>query len=265
MTRQQFERFWRLLDLADDYLAGGLRGRHPPPPAGKRPAGLATESDGSAQGSRVVRRGDAGAASTPASAAPGEQSAAAEQQPRRAELAALAGEVTACTLCPLHRERTQAVPGAGMLEPRVLVIGEGPGAEEDRQGLPFVGRAGRYLDDWLAAIDLSRKQNVYITNVVKCRPPGNRDPLPQEWGACNPYLKRQIALLQPAAVLAVGRVATGVLTGSSEGIGKLRGRVHEYEGIPLIATYHPSGVLRNPAWRRPVWEDLKQLRAILSR
>ncbi len=242
MTREQFERLWRLLDLTDDYLGEGLRHRHADPP-------------GEAVEVRNTRR-DRPGAQAHATAAGGS---------RREELAKLHEEVTACTLCPLHRGRTHAVPGTGVLEPVVMVVGEGPGADEDRQGLPFVGRAGRYLDDWLTAIELSRSETVYITNVVKCRPPGNRDPLPQEWGACNGYLKRQIALLQPQALLAVGRVASGVLTGSSEGIGRLRGRVHSYEGIPLVTTYHPSGVLRNPAWRRPVWEDLKQLRALLTR
>ncbi len=281
MTREQFERLWRLLDRADDYLGEGVRRRHPDPP--EQPVGAAstararpgvqnhTAAAAGAVGGRPVadhslppgsRTGSSRVDHPGASGPPGDSSADGS---RREELAKLHEEVTACTLCPLHRGRTQAVPGTGVLEPLVMVVGEGPGADEDRQGLPFVGRAGRYLDDWLTAIELSRSENVYITNVVKCRPPDNRDPLPQEWGACNGYLKRQIALLQPQALLAVGRVASGVLTGSSEGIGRLRGRVHSYEGIPLVTTYHPSGVLRNPAWRRPVWEDLKQLRALLSR
>ncbi len=299
MTHEQYERFRKLLDLTDDYLAGGIRRRRPlsgsgsqagahagshagsharAPQRGTAPnAGVPAHTGAEEPSASGASRGTAGAHTTAAGESAGVPVAAGDGagrvaaggegagRERQAALAALHEEVTACTLCPLHRERTRAVPGTGVLEPRVLVIGEGPGAEEDRQGLPFVGRAGQYLDDWLAAIELSRSENVYITNVVKCRPPGNRDPLPQEWSACNPYLSRQIALLQPQALLAVGRVASGVLTGSSDGIGKLRGRVHTYEGIPLVATYHPSGVLRNPAWRRPVWEDLKQLRAIISR
>lgn len=271
MTHEHYERFRRLLDLTDDYLARGIRRKRPQRADSSRAASdtRASQKEPAHEAAHEAAHGAAHGA-----AGLGRQSAqTASERPdlsagggdRQAAHTALQQEVTACTLCPLHRERTRAVPGTGVLEPRVLVIGEGPGADEDKQGLPFVGPAGRYLDDWLAAIELSRTENVYITNVVKCRPPGNRDPLPQEWGACNSYLSRQIALLQPQALLAVGRVASGVLTGSSDGIGRLRGRVHSYEGIPLVATYHPSGVLRNPAWRRPVWEDLKQLRAIISR
>ncbi|MFN2312223.1 MAG: uracil-DNA glycosylase [Spirochaetia bacterium] len=174
-------------------------------------------------------------------------------------------EVLACILCPLSSGRTQAVPGVGVLDPLVMVIGEGPGAEEDRLGAPFVGPAGRYLDDWLKAIDLSREENVYITNVVKCRPPGNRDPEPAEIEACRPYLERQIQLVRPRVILAAGRVAAQFLTGSALGIGKLRGREHSCYGLPTVATYHPSGVLRNSDWRRPVWEDLKLLRSILDK
>ncbi len=174
-------------------------------------------------------------------------------------------EILACSLCPLSGGRTQAVPGVGVLDPLVMVIGEGPGAEEDRLGAPFVGPAGRYLDDWLRAIELSREANVYITNVVKCRPPGNRDPEPAEIQACRPYLERQIELVRPRVILAAGRVAAQFLTSSELGIGKLRGREHRCYGLPMVATYHPSGVLRNPDWRRPVWEDLKLLRSILDR
>lgn len=183
---------------------------------------------------------------------------------RRAALAALEERVRTCTACPLHAGRTHAVPGVGVLDPLVMVIGEGPGAEEDARGEPFVGAAGRYLDKWLEAIGLSRTSNVYITNIVKCRPPGNRDPQPTESDACSPFLSRQIALVRPRTILTVGRIATSLLLGRDEGIGKLRGRTWEHQGIPVVPTYHPSGVLRNDAWRRPVWEDLKSLRAILD-
>ena len=152
-----------------------------------------------------------------------------------------------------------------MTEPRVMVIGEGPGADEDRSGRPFVGRAGQYLDRWLAAIDLDRKSNCYIGNIVKCRPPGNRDPLPGEAAACLPYLKRQIEILDPKCILTLGRIATQILCGRSEGIGKLRGQELDHAGIPVVATFHPSAVLRNTDLRAAVWEDLKRLRALLDK
>jgi DNA polymerase len=183
---------------------------------------------------------------------------------RRAALSELEEQVRGCTLCPLHEGRTNGVPGIGVLDPLVMVIGEGPGAEEDRRGLPFVGRAGQYLDKWLAAIGLSRDRDVYITNIVKCRPPGNRDPQPNEIAACTPYLRRQIDIIRPKTILAVGRFAASWLTGQSESLGKLRGRTFDFTGVPVVVTYHPSGVLRNPEYRRPVWDDLRRLREIYS-
>jgi DNA polymerase len=143
-----------------------------------------------------------------------------------------------------------------------MVVGEGPGAEEDRRGKPFVGRAGQYLDRWLAAVGLDRTSNCFIGNIVKCRPPGNRDPLPEESAACMPYLKEQIDILKPKAILTLGRIATQILCGRSEGIGKLRGEELDYLGIPVVPTYHPSAVLRNTDLRPAVWEDLKRLRAL---
>jgi DNA polymerase len=160
--------------------------------------------------------------------------------------------------------RTNGVPGMGVLDPLVMVIGEGPGAQEDRQGLPFVGPAGQYLDKWLAAIGLSRDRDVYIANIVKCRPPGNRDPQTAEIEACTPYLRRQIDILRPRTILALGRFAASWLTGRSDGLGKMRGGTFDFKGVPVVVTYHPSGVLRNPEYRRPVWEDLKRLREIYT-
>lgn len=145
-----------------------------------------------------------------------------------------------------------------------MIIGEGPGADEDRTGRPFVGPAGQYLDKWLSAIGLDRNTNCFIGNIVKCRPPGNRDPEPAESLACRSYLDRQIALLKPKAILTVGRISSQLLIGSSEGIGRLRGNTYAYRGIPLIPTYHPSGVLRNPDYRGAVWEDLRRLQALLD-
>jgi uracil-DNA glycosylase family 4 len=179
-------------------------------------------------------------------------------------LAALEAEVRACKRCELGLNRNNAVPGAGPQNPRVFVIGEGPGAEEDRSGMPFVGRAGRYLDKWLSAIELSRKTDTYIGNIVKCRPPGNRDPRPEEISACLPYLIRQIEILKPRTILTVGRIAAQVLLDTSRGIGAIRGQVYLFHEIPLVATYHPSGVLRNPGYRQAVWDDLRLLKSLFD-
>ena len=179
-------------------------------------------------------------------------------------LAELEDEVRSCEKCRLSQNRKKAVPGQGVLDPDVLVIGEGPGADEDRQGIPFVGRAGQYLDKWLDAIGLSRKQNVYIANIVKCRPPENRDPRPDESDSCLPYLRRQIELLEPVSILALGRVSAQVLSGRETGIGRLRGETYYYMNIPVIPTYHPSAVLRDQSLRKAVWGDLKRLRKLIA-
>ncbi len=177
----------------------------------------------------------------------------------------LAREVRSCTRCGLSGGRKNAVPGMGPGNPKVMVVGEGPGAEEDSTGLPFVGPAGQYLDKWLGAIGLSRKTDTYIGNIVKCRPPGNRDPRPDESAACLPFLIRQIELLRPKAILTVGRIASQVLLDTTRGIGATRGRVYVFHDIPLVATYHPSGVLRNPEYRGSVWDDLKLLKEVLEK
>jgi DNA polymerase len=179
---------------------------------------------------------------------------------RRRLLDALYGEVRSCVKCRLSQGRNRAVPGAGVLDPLVMVIGEGPGAEEDREGLPFVGAAGKFLDKWLSAIGLSRAGNAYIANIVKCRPPGNRDPGTDEAAACRPYLERQIEIIRPRTILAVGRIAAQNLIGSSQGIGAVRGKRFIFRGVPMTATYHPSAVLRDMSLKRPVWEDLKTLK-----
>ena len=183
----------------------------------------------------------------------------------RDSIEGIAGEVALCQACKLHENRKNTVPGQGAAKPLVMVIGEGPGRNEDETGLPFVGKAGQYLDSWLEAIDLSREKNCFIANVVKCRPPNNRDPLPEEKEACIPYLERQIRILMPKMILTLGRIASQIILDSQEGIGVLRRRGGEYMGIPVIATYHPSAVLRNNDLRRPVWEDLKKLRGALDR
>ena len=176
----------------------------------------------------------------------------------------LVQEVAQCTSCGLHAQRTNTVPGTGALNPIVLVVGEGPGKDEDESGEPFVGKAGQYLDTWLEAIGLSRTVNCYIANVVKCRPPQNRDPQPDEKEACMPYLLRQLDMLNPKAILCLGRIAAQQLLSSEEGIGKLRKKENSYRGIPVVATYHPSAVLRDESLKRPVWENLKTLKNIIS-
>ena len=169
---------------------------------------------------------------------------------------ALTAAIRGCSLCGLHKSRTQSVPGVGDLRAEWLFIGEAPGADEDRQGEPFVGQAGKLLDAMLGALRLKRGENVYIANILKSRPPGNRDPLPEEVAACLPYLQRQIDLIQPKLIVAVGRIAAQNLLVTDTPIGKLRGHVHEYRGIPLVVTYHPAYLLRSPADKVRAWEDL---------
>lgn len=176
----------------------------------------------------------------------------------------LEAAVKSCTRCALHKTRIQAVPGVGDVKADWLLVGEAPGAEEDRLGEPFVGQAGKLLDAMLAAIGQTRGRHVYIANVLKCRPPGNRDPLPQEVESCLPYLERQIDLIQPRIILALGRFAAQSLLLTDTPIGRLRGRVHEYRGVPLVVTYHPAYLLRNPADKAKVWEDLVLARQTIS-
>ncbi|MBI5329988.1 MAG: transposase [Betaproteobacteria bacterium] len=169
---------------------------------------------------------------------------------------ALYAAIRSCTRCPLHQSRSQAVPGVGDRHAEWLFVGEAPGAEEDRQGEPFVGQAGKLLDAMLAAIRLRRGENVFIANVLKSRPPANRDPEPAEVAACLPYLERQIELIRPKLIVALGRFAAQSLLSTDTAIGKLRGRVHAYQGVPMVVTYHPAYLLRNPADKAKVWEDL---------
>lgn len=171
---------------------------------------------------------------------------------------ALRARVAQCTACPLHRTRTQTVFGVGAPRAQWMVIGEAPGADEDRQGEPFVGRAGQLLNAMLLAVGFAREQ-VYIANILKCRPPGNRDPEPTEAAACRGYLERQIALVQPRLILCVGRIATQNLLRTDVAISALRGRVFHLEGsgIPVVPTYHPAYLLRAPQEKRKAWEDLK--------
>lgn len=170
---------------------------------------------------------------------------------------ALATVVSGCRLCELHQSRTQTVFGVGSHTAEWLIIGEAPGAEEDRRGEPFVGRAGQLLTAMLAALGLKREE-VYIANMLKCRPPGNRDPRPEEVLSCEPYLQRQISLLRPKIILVVGRIAAQSLLRVTTPIGKLRGQRYAYgaDNIPLIVTYHPAYLLRSPGEKRKAWSDL---------
>jgi uracil-DNA glycosylase len=174
--------------------------------------------------------------------------------------------VAACTRCALSNTRTQTVFGVGNLGAEWLIVGEAPGAEEDRQGEPFVGRAGQLLTSMLRAIGLAREQ-VYIANVLKCRPPGNRDPTGSEVAECLPYLEQQIALLKPKVMLAVGRIAAQNLLRTDVTLGRLRQQVHRFghSQVPLVVTYHPAYLLRTPADKRKAWEDLKFAREVWAR
>jgi uracil-DNA glycosylase family 4 len=172
--------------------------------------------------------------------------------------------VHGCTKCRLAAGRTHAVPGEGPADARLVVVGEGPGANEDAQGRPFVGRAGKLLDEILAAIGCPR-ETVYICNVVKCRAPENRKPMADEMESCLPYLYRQLAIIRPKVIVALGATAAEALLGSKASLTALRNKVHEWRGIPLIVTYHPAALLRNPNWKRPTWDDVRIARQLLDR
>ncbi|HEX7272127.1 MAG TPA: uracil-DNA glycosylase [Casimicrobiaceae bacterium] len=175
-----------------------------------------------------------------------------------------AGDVSACTACALCRTRNKAVPGVGDAHAQWLFVGEAPGAEEDAKGEPFVGQAGRLLDNMLAALGMQRGENVYIANVLKCRPPGNRTPEPFEVESCRPYLDRQIELIRPALIVALGKSAATTLLNVEATIASLRGRVHRYRGVPLLVTYHPAYLLRNLPDKAKAWEDLCLARATMQ-
>jgi DNA polymerase len=178
-------------------------------------------------------------------------------------LDALGALVDACRKCPLGHSRTNSVPGEGDPAAGFVCVGEAPGATEDATGRPFVGRAGVLLTEILKAIGFAR-EDVFICNVLKCRPPNNRDPEPLEVQACSPYLHRQLELIRPRVILALGRPAAHALLGSTASLGDLRGKLHRYRGIPLIVTYHPAALLRNPHWKRPTWDDVRIARRLFD-
>ncbi|GHT73237.1 uracil-DNA glycosylase [Spirochaetia bacterium] len=255
MTAEQKSDTACLLDMAGDYLRDGYRRDREAPVFSDDPSPQApTQERGAASVTRAVPEHD-----TPD---------------------AVAAAIGGCTGCGLCKTRTKAVPGEGAGQPLVLVVGEGPGADEDASGRPFVGKAGQLLDKMLASIGLFRDKNCFIANVVKCRPPENRDPQPDEIAACAPFLARQIALLRPLVILCAGRFAAQTLLHTAEGIGRLRGRFGVYSPeypaitdhvtlgssgvpIPILPTYHPSALLHDETYKRPAWEDLKTLRAKL--
>ncbi len=225
-----------------------------------------------------VLRGSSPAAPVSASSAATQEPASASAQRRSPAVGpgidpgqmsprwdALAGEVSGCTRCALHQGRTRTVFGVGRRDADLLVIGEAPGAEEDRQGEPFVGRAGQLLNAMLLAIGLPR-DDVYIANILKCRPPGNRDPQADEIATCTPYLQEQIALIRPRAIFAIGRIAAQWLLQSDAPVGRLRGQVFRYgdAGIPLVVGYHPAYLLRTPLAKARAWDDLKLVRRLLG-
>jgi uracil-DNA glycosylase family 4 len=247
MNDDRYRAAWKALDLLEDWLTTGYTRPHPE---------LVLDTAGA---------GERAAADVPAPAA---------GLDRPGLLAALTAEVAACVKCGLSANRNTTVPGEGSLDPEVLFIGEGPGAEEDRTGRPFVGAAGKYLDTWLPPIGLVRDQ-CFIANCVKCRPPQNREPHPDEISACLPYLARQIAILKPRVICCLGRIAAQTVLRTTASLGGLRGRVHQLPGellqqdgtaIPVVVTYHPSAVLRDKATlRKPVWDDLKLLKSLLEK
>lgn len=206
-----------------------------------------------------------GASLPPAAAAPRAVAVDAQAATEvEALLAALRAEVLPCTRCKLHQGRQHAVFGEGNAQAKVMFIGEAPGANEDRTGRPFVGQAGQLLDRIIAGAMGMRREEVYIANVNKCRPPENREPQPDEVAACLPFLRRQVAAIRPAVIVALGRVAAHNLLGSTAPLRALRGRTLSYEGIPVVVTYHPAALLRDPGLKRDTWEDIKRVNRMLG-
>lgn len=186
---------------------------------------------------------------------------AAEPWASADSVAALNDLICTCVMCPLGQTRTKFVFGVGNPKATLMIVGEAPGADEDAQGEPFVGRAGQLLNKILEAIGF-RRDEVYICNILKCRPPNNRKPQLEEVERCLPYLRKQIQLVQPALILCLGLTAAETLLETTESLGKLRGKVLRFEGIPLMVTYHPAALLRNPNWKRPTWEDVQAVRVL---
>ncbi|MBL9078905.1 MAG: uracil-DNA glycosylase [Planctomycetes bacterium] len=207
----------------------------------------------------------AGSPTPPAPRTPSTAGPAAADADAAAALLALRAEVMPCTRCKLHQGRTHAVFGEGNARPEVLFVGEAPGAVEDQTGRPFVGPAGQLLERILAGAMGLQRSDVYIANLNKCRPPGNRNPEPDEVAACLPFLRRQIAILQPRVIVCLGRVAAHNLLGTAEPMRALRGRDLAYEGTPVVVTWHPAYLLRDPSHKRETWDDIKRVNRLLGR
>ena len=262
MLASEKKAVWNLLKTASSSLCGYVPGSFSSMPDFSDDAESATNAEASGRTTQAsASDGHAGdyAGAKPADPAP------AESGRSGITLEEVAQKIASCSRCALSKKRTHTVPGMGVPHPAVLVVGEGPGAEEDAQGLPFVGPAGKLLDKMLEAISLSRDVNCYIANIVKCRPPNNRTPLPEEADACISFLEAQIHILKPKLILAAGRTAAQNLLKTTEALGRLRGTFRDYNGIPLLVTYHPSALLRDVSLKRPAWEDLKLFRAELLR
>jgi DNA polymerase len=239
------------------------------PAARREPASASASPETPAETSATQAHGRAGAqppGATPMRQAPGAPARGVSAEEIRAlpVLDAVRDISLGCPRCGLAKTRTHVVFGEGDANADLMVVGEAPGENEDRQGRPFVGKAGKLLDLLLMSAGFPR-ESVYVCNVLKCRPPGNRNPLPDEVEACSPYLLRQVELVKPRIIVAFGTFAAQTLLGSDVSIGRLRGRLHQYQGIPLVPTYHPAALLRNPGWVRAVWEDLQRARATLDR
>jgi DNA polymerase len=198
-----------------------------------------------------------------ANSPPAEAKNSEEPWMQTANLPDLDSQINTCMKCSLGAARTNFVFGSGNLRAKIMFIGEAPGAEEDAQGIPFVGRAGKLLDKIIEAMGMKR-EDVYICNILKCRPPGNRDPEPTEMESCTPYLYKQIELIKPRIIVCLGRISAQWLLKTSETLGALRGKVHDFMGARLLVTYHPAALLRNEQWKRPTWDDMKKVLELLK-
>jgi uracil-DNA glycosylase family 4 len=234
---------YRLIDLASDYIRTGYRSEHSDAPDF---SGFDKKLSGK---TGPIQEKQNEAETTPI-----------------AGLEALNTKIKKCTLCRLHIGRKNAVPGEGVLNPKLMIVGEAPTEDDDRAGAPFVGAAGQYLSKWLEAIKIDRKTDCYVSNIVKCRPPQSRQPSEDESATCFPYLLEQIRIIKPRAILCVGLVSSRILTGKHlASMNQLRESAYEHYGTPLFVTYHPSAVLRDTTLRKPVWDDMQKLQGILER
>jgi uracil-DNA glycosylase family 4 len=233
------QKFWNLVNLAEDYFSTGFR----------------------------TGRQEDNVRFPELQVTPGNQAKTGEKDiSRDKQLELLKQEILTCKKCYLHYNRVNAVPGEGVLDADLLIVGNGPDEEEDTSGRPFAGKTGDYLKKWLSAIQLDRLKNCFTCNIVRCRPPQDRDPGIEESRTCFPYIEKQISIVKPKMILCLGRIAGQVLTGKlTTSAAKLRGQPFSYKGIPLIITYHPAFVLQDQSLRKPVWEDLKRLKKILEK